>query len=92
MEGTAGSGLEAGETASVFTYYPGERLFVMARTGLSQVLYNSRLQPTTVRAAVDSGFADVYTYFNCNISERKHLSRSLTILDGGGCFLLCMRK
>lgn len=31
--------IEPGETASVFTYYPGDRLFVMARTGLSQVLY-----------------------------------------------------
>nr|WP_274520190.1 ABC transporter substrate-binding protein [Lysinibacillus parviboronicapiens] len=26
------------ETASILTYYPGDRLFVMARTGLSQVL------------------------------------------------------
>ncbi|RFB34645.1 ABC transporter substrate-binding protein [Brevibacillus sp. VP] len=33
----AGVGNE--ETASVFTYYPGNRLFVMASTGLSQVLY-----------------------------------------------------
>ncbi|MCE5173295.1 ABC transporter substrate-binding protein [Paenibacillus profundus] len=32
--------IEPGETASVFTYYPGDRLFVMARTGLSQVLYD----------------------------------------------------
>ncbi|MET4562077.1 ABC-type Fe3+-hydroxamate transport system substrate-binding protein [Lysinibacillus parviboronicapiens] len=29
------------ETASILTYYPGDRLFVMARTGLSQVLYDS---------------------------------------------------
>ncbi|WP_229263523.1 ABC transporter substrate-binding protein [Cohnella cholangitidis] len=33
------AGMKPGETASVFTYYPGDRLFVMARTGLSQVLY-----------------------------------------------------
>lgn len=32
--------MKEGETASVFTYYPGDRLFVMARTGLSQVLYD----------------------------------------------------
>lgn len=29
------------ETASVLTHYPGNRLFVMARAGLSQVLYDS---------------------------------------------------
>ncbi|MNI75459.1 Iron(3+)-hydroxamate-binding protein FhuD precursor [compost metagenome] len=33
------AGIKEGETASVFTYYPGDRLFVMAATGLSQVLY-----------------------------------------------------
>ncbi len=32
--------LKPGETASVFTYYPGNRLFIMASTGLSQVLYH----------------------------------------------------
>ncbi|BBH19056.1 hypothetical protein Back11_04010 [Paenibacillus baekrokdamisoli] len=31
--------LKPGETASVFTYYPGDRLFVMARAGLPQLLY-----------------------------------------------------
>ena len=31
------------ETASVLTYYPGDRLFVMARAGLSQVLYDSNV-------------------------------------------------
>ncbi|WP_028546589.1 ABC transporter substrate-binding protein [Paenibacillus taiwanensis] len=31
--------LKPGETASVFTYYPGDRLFVMARAGLPQFLY-----------------------------------------------------
>jgi len=35
------AGVKPGETASVLTYYPGDRLFVMARTGLSQVLYES---------------------------------------------------
>ncbi|MFE6799428.1 ABC transporter substrate-binding protein [Paenibacillus chitinolyticus] len=34
------AGIKPGETASVFTYYPGNRLFVMASTGLSQVLYD----------------------------------------------------
>ncbi|MGN4126984.1 ABC transporter substrate-binding protein [Lysinibacillus sphaericus] len=33
--------LQPNETASVLTYYPGDRLFVMARAGLSQVLYES---------------------------------------------------
>ncbi|MGM1046395.1 MAG: ABC transporter substrate-binding protein [Bacillota bacterium] len=32
--------IEPGETASVFTYYPGDRLFVMAGTGLPQFLYD----------------------------------------------------
>lgn len=32
--------IQPGETASVLTYYPGNRLFVMASTGLSQVLYD----------------------------------------------------
>lgn len=41
------SELKPGETASVFTYYPGDRLFVMAATGLSQVLYHpDGLKPT----------------------------------------------
>lgn len=39
--------MKEGETASVFTYYPGDRLFVMARTGLSQVLYDTNgFKPT----------------------------------------------
>ncbi len=33
--------IKPNETASVLTYYPGDRLFVMARAGLSQVLYES---------------------------------------------------
>lgn len=32
--------IKQGETATVLTYYPGNRLFVMASTGLSQVLYS----------------------------------------------------
>ncbi|MFF2019242.1 ABC transporter substrate-binding protein [Paenibacillus sp. NPDC058177] len=41
------SGMKPGETASVFTYYPGDRLFVMATTGLSQVLYEENgFKPT----------------------------------------------
>lgn len=33
------SGVQSDETASVLTFYPGNRLFVMASTGLSQVIY-----------------------------------------------------
>ncbi|MFB9273626.1 ABC transporter substrate-binding protein [Cohnella cellulosilytica] len=51
------AGLQPGETASVFTYYPGERLFVMARTGLSQVLYVPEgLKPTArIQQVLDAG-------------------------------------
>lgn len=39
--------LKPDETASVFTYYPGDRLFVMARAGLPQLLYGEGgLKPT----------------------------------------------
>lgn len=39
--------LKPGETASVFTYYPGDRLFVMARAGLPQSLYGpGGMKPT----------------------------------------------
>lgn len=39
--------LKPGETASVFTYYPGDRLFIMARAGLPQLLYGEGgLKPT----------------------------------------------
>ena len=59
------AGLEPGETASVFTYYPGERLFVMARTGLSQVLYVPEgLKPTgCIQQVLDanSGFEQIST-------------------------------
>ena len=34
------SGMKEGETATVLTYYPRDRLFVMATTGLSQILYD----------------------------------------------------
>lgn len=34
------AGVKEGETASVFTYYPGDRLFVMAIAGLPQLLYS----------------------------------------------------
>jgi len=34
------AGLKEGETATVFTYYPGDRLFIMARAGLSQLVYS----------------------------------------------------
>ncbi|WP_409972426.1 ABC transporter substrate-binding protein [Bacillus sp. Bva_UNVM-123] len=33
--------IQPNETASVLTFYPGNRLFVMARAGLSQVLYDT---------------------------------------------------
>lgn len=33
------AGVKPGETASVITYYPGDRLFVMAISGLPQLLY-----------------------------------------------------
>ncbi|AZS17571.1 ABC transporter substrate-binding protein [Paenibacillus lutimineralis] len=33
------AGVQSDETASVLTFYPGDRLFVMASTGLSQVIY-----------------------------------------------------
>ncbi|AZH28483.1 ABC transporter substrate-binding protein [Paenibacillus sp. M-152] len=48
-------GVKPGETASVFTYYPGDRLFVMARTGLSQILYEKNgLKPTPlIQKALD---------------------------------------
>lgn len=57
------SGLEEGETASVFTYYPGDRLFVMATTGLSQVLYGENgFKPTPAIQKVldaDMGFQEI---------------------------------
>lgn len=57
------SGMKDGETASVFTYYPGDRLFVMATTGLSQVLYGEQgFKPTPAIQKVldaDMGFQEI---------------------------------
>jgi len=51
------SELKPGETASVFTYYPGERLFVMAAAGLPQLLYSEGgLKPTpAIQEVLDAG-------------------------------------
>jgi iron complex transport system substrate-binding protein len=55
--------LKDGETASVFTYYPGDRLYVMATTGLSQVLYEENgLKPTArIQEVLDAnnGFEEI---------------------------------
>ncbi len=57
--------LKENETASVLTYYPGDRLFVMARAGLSQVLYDSNvLKPgDKIQQILDegTGFAEIST-------------------------------
>lgn len=57
--------LKEHETASVLTYYPGDRLFVMARAGLSQVLYDSNvLKPSDkIQQILDegTGFAEIST-------------------------------
>jgi iron complex transport system substrate-binding protein len=57
------SGMKEGETAAVFTYYPGDRLFVMATTGLSQVLYGENgFKPTPAIQKVldaDMGFQEI---------------------------------
>jgi len=57
--------LKEHETASVLTYYPGDRLFVMARAGLSQVLYDSNvLKPgDKIQQILDegTGFAEIST-------------------------------
>ena len=57
------AGVKPGETASVFTYYPGNRLFVMASTGLSQVLYdkNGFLPTQPIQAVLDekAGFKQI---------------------------------
>ncbi|MEK5467639.1 ABC transporter substrate-binding protein [Paenibacillus sp. FSL R7-0210] len=57
------AGMKDGETASVFTYYPGDRLFVMATTGLSQVLYGEQgFKPTPAIQKVldaDMGFQEI---------------------------------
>lgn len=57
------NGLKEGETASVFTMYPGNRLFVMAGAGLPQLLYGKDgLKPTPeVQKLLDDemGFAEI---------------------------------
>jgi len=57
------SGIKPGETATVLTYYPGDRLFVMAKTGLSQVLYQpDGFKPTaSVQSVLDEnvGFKQI---------------------------------
>lgn len=57
------AGMKDGETASVFTYYPGDRLFVMATTGLSQVLYGEHgFKPSPAIQQVlddDMGFQEI---------------------------------
>ncbi|NEW05979.1 ABC transporter substrate-binding protein [Paenibacillus sp. SYP-B3998] len=56
-------GMKPGETASVLTYYPGNRLFVMATTGLSQVLYHQDgFKPTKrIQSVLDEkkGFQEI---------------------------------
>ncbi len=57
------AGIDQNETASVFTMYPGSRLFAMARTGLSQVLYDEGgFKPTAaIQQALeqDQGFVEL---------------------------------
>jgi ABC-type Fe3+-hydroxamate transport system, periplasmic component len=50
-------GIGEEETATVFTMYPGNRLFAMANTGLSQILYDEGgMKPTPlVQEALDAG-------------------------------------
>jgi iron complex transport system substrate-binding protein len=51
------AGMKEGETAAVFTYYPGDRLFIMAATGLSQVLYgeNGFKATPAIQTILDEG-------------------------------------
>ncbi|OWA37776.1 hypothetical protein B9G55_06975 [Saccharibacillus sp. O16] len=51
------AGLGQDETASVFTFYPGNRLFVMAGTGLPQALYQQDgfKAPQPIQKLVDEG-------------------------------------
>ncbi|SLJ90791.1 MULTISPECIES: ABC transporter substrate-binding protein [unclassified Paenibacillus] len=59
------NGLKEGETASVFTMYPGNRLFVMAGAGLPQLLYGADgMKPTAeIQKVLDEGmgFAEIST-------------------------------
>lgn len=56
-------GLKDGETATVFTMYPGNRLFVMAGAGLPQFLYDkdgfSPTEPVAGLIADEIGFAEI---------------------------------
>ncbi|OAB45331.1 ABC transporter substrate-binding protein [Paenibacillus glacialis] len=49
--------LKPGETASVFTYYPGDRLFIMAQAGFPQLLYGKGgMKPTDpIQEVLDAG-------------------------------------
>ncbi|OAB36741.1 ferrichrome ABC transporter substrate-binding protein [Paenibacillus macquariensis subsp. defensor] len=49
--------LKPGETASVFTYYPGDRLFIMAQAGFPQLLYGKGgMKPTDpIQEILDAG-------------------------------------
>lgn len=51
------NGVGENETASVFTFYPGNRLFVMAGTGLPQALYqeNGFAAPAATQKLIDEG-------------------------------------
>jgi len=59
------AGIGKGETAAVFTMYPGNRLFAMAKTGLSQVVYDENgFAPTApIQKALDDGqgFVEIST-------------------------------
>ncbi|MDO3411761.1 ABC transporter substrate-binding protein [Saccharibacillus sp. CPCC 101409] len=50
-------GVGADETAAVFTFYPGNRLFVMANSGLPQALYQKGgfTAPPAIRTILDEG-------------------------------------
>lgn len=56
-------GMKPGETATVLTYYPGNKLFVMARAGLPQFIYDKNGFQTTpkVQAVLDAdkGFEQI---------------------------------
>lgn len=56
-------GIKEGETASVFTLYPGNRLFIMTNTGLPQFLYEpGGFKPTDIIEDIreeGQGFAEI---------------------------------
>src|SRR4030095_2638998 len=57
------NGIKEGETASVFTMYPGNRLFIMAGTGLPQFLYErGGFKPTPIIQDIinkEQGFVEI---------------------------------